>query len=124
MSNGYQPQQSKPSSPPHSQQKALTGQKHDEGKPRWELLPWNGMEEVVQVLTYGAEKYAPDNWRQVPNYQSRYTAAALRHISAYMRGEEQDQETGRHHLAHATCCLLFLLELDCNPAQPVPPRHE
>ncbi|MEX2964235.1 dATP/dGTP diphosphohydrolase domain-containing protein [Microbulbifer sp. TYP-18] len=118
--NRNQPQ---PASGLRTQQKAVIGQKHDEGKPRWELLPWNGMEEVVQVLTYGAEKYAPDNWRQVPNYQSRYTAAALRHISAYMRGEEQDQETGRHHLAHATCCLLFLLELGSNPAQPVP-RHE
>lgn len=87
------------------------GQKHDQGKPRWDLLPWYGMEEVVEVLTYGAEKYSPDNWRRVLNYRDRYSAAALRHISAYMRGQELDEETGRHHLAHATCCLLFLLEL-------------
>lgn len=87
------------------------GQKHDQGKPQWNLLPWVALAEVVEVLTFGAVKYAPENWRHVADPINRYSAAALRHISAFMRGEERDPETGLHHLAHATCCLLFLLEL-------------
>lgn len=35
------------------------GRKNDriDGKPRWELLPIEVMEEVVKVYTFGAEKY-------------------------------------------------------------------
>lgn len=33
------------------------GAKDDFGKPRWGLLPYDAVEEVVKVLTYGAAKY-------------------------------------------------------------------
>ncbi len=88
------------------------GHKHDEDKPRWDLLPFAAAEAVVGVLTFGAQKYAPENWRFVPDARRRYFAAALRHLVAYWRGERSDPESGRPHLAHAACCLLFLLELD------------
>ena len=39
--------------------------KHDENKARWDLLPMGATSEIVDVLTYGAKKYAPDNWRKV-----------------------------------------------------------
>jgi hypothetical protein len=35
-----------------------------------------------------------------------------RHIWAWKEGEQNDPETGRHHLAHAMCCLMFLYEHD------------
>ena len=35
------------------------GHKHDEDKPRWDLLPFAAAEAVVGVLTFGAQKYAP-----------------------------------------------------------------
>lgn len=111
MTQGYQPIGPKLTQPPGNKQDCGEGKKYDQGKPQWNLLPWLAVEEVVKVLTFGAKKYAPDNWRRVADARNRYSAAALRHISAFMRGEEQDPETGLHHLAHATCCLLFLLEL-------------
>lgn len=86
------------------------GRKDDAGKPEWHLVPWGAMEEVTKVLTYGARKYAPDNWKLVPDARPRYTSAALRHFVAWIRGERLDPETGLHHLAHAVCCLLFLIE--------------
>lgn len=85
------------------------GIKHDSQKARWDLVPWGAMIEVVYVLTHGAEKYSPDNWRQVPEHRRRYLAAALRHVVAWATGEIHDKETGRHHLAHAVCCLMFLI---------------
>jgi hypothetical protein len=33
-------------------------------------------------------------------------------MSAYAGGEKLDAETGKNHLAHAVCCLLFLLAFD------------
>lgn len=88
------------------------GLKHDQDKARWDLLPWRAASEVVDVLTFGAQKYAPDNWRRVKGWRWRYFAAAIRHIVAWWRGEKRDPETGRHHLAHGVCCILFILELE------------
>lgn len=88
------------------------GIKHDATKARWDLVPWESMIPVVSVLTSGAQKYAPDNWRKVPDARSRYFAAALRHMTAWWGGEINDPETNQPHLAHATCCLLFLIALE------------
>ena len=88
------------------------GTKYDDGKLRYDLVPFRAMDEVVRVLTYGATKYSPDNWRYVPHAEERYPAAALRHISAYLQGEKYDRESNMPHLAHAICSLLFTLTLD------------
>lgn len=86
----------------------VQGIKFDQDKPDWDLLPYAEVESVVRVLTSGAKKYAPDNWKRVPEARSRYFAAAMRHLAAWREGEANDAETGESHLAHATCCLLFL----------------
>ena len=54
------------------------GIKYDGGKPDYSLLPFNALEEVVRVLTYGAAKYSRDNWKLVEPHKERYVAAALR----------------------------------------------
>jgi len=90
------------------------GVKYDSSKPRWSLLPWKQTSEVVEVLTLGSEKYADDNWKVVPNAPTRYLDAALRHITAWTAGERTDTETGKSHLAHAVCCLLFMMWFDDN----------
>lgn len=88
------------------------GRKDDEDKLRFDLLPPGPLEEVVGVLTFGAKKYEADNWKEVPEPKRRYLAASLRHIIAWMRGEKYDPESGRHHLAHAACGLLFVLHFE------------
>jgi hypothetical protein len=85
------------------------GQKHDDGKPRWDLLPYDAVAGVVDVLTHGSAKYGPENWRTVQRWDERYFAAAMRHLSAYRRGSFTDDDSGLPHLAHAACCVLFLL---------------
>jgi len=90
------------------------GMKFDGEKPRMDLLVSDmprALEAIGHVLTAGAEKYAPGNWQYVENADSRYLAAALRHEMALARGEQNDPETGVHHLAHVVCCVLFRLEL-------------
>ena len=87
-----------------------TGMKFDSGKLDYTLLPWDGIEEVVKVLEFGAKKYARDNWKKVES--QRYMAAAFRHLVAHSKGELTDSETGLSHLAHASCCVLFMLSLE------------
>lgn len=88
----------------------MEGIKHDTEKARWDLLPIDPIEQVVGVLTYGARKYDDFNWAKVKPLKPRYYAAALRHIVAWWKGETLDPESGYHHLAHAICCLIFLME--------------
>ena len=90
----------------------MTGKKYDQGKPRYDLTPVYAEEEVVKVLTFGAELYGDENWREVENARSRYVAAAKRHIAEYRKGIRADKDTGLHPLAHAVCDLMFVVELD------------
>lgn len=85
------------------------GVKFDKEKLNWWLLPFKALEPVVRVLMFGARKYAPDNWKNVEPYRERYFSACQRHLIAYQSGEINDPETGENHLAHAICCLLFIL---------------
>ena len=88
------------------------GKKFDAGKPRWSLLPPYAINEVLAVLEYGATKYSAGNWKEVEHGHVRYYDAAMRHIDAWWCGGKNDEESGRAHLAHAVCCLLFLMWLD------------
>ena len=85
----------------------LTGMKFDGGKRDFTLLPWAGVEEIVKVLEFGAQKYDRDNWKHVDDAQHRYTKAAFRHLIAYDKGEINDPESGLPHLAHLGCCIRF-----------------
>lgn len=84
------------------------GVKFDEGKMPWHLLPPDVMEAILQVLDYGAVKYAPRNWEKGMAWHRPFSAL-MRHMWAYWRGEDYDKETGFLHTAHAACCILFLL---------------
>lgn len=84
------------------------GKKFDDGKVRLDLLPVDALMCVGQILTYGANKYGARNWEKGMSW-SRLTGAALRHMFSWMCKEDNDPETGISHLAHAACCILFLL---------------
>lgn len=85
----------------------LPGIKHDQGKDRISLLPFRALRQVAKVLTFGAKKYGPNNWQGVET--ERYEDAMFRHYEAWRAGETSDPESGLHHLAHMTCCALFIL---------------
>jgi len=90
----------------------MKGTKYDTDKPRWDLLPIEEVEEVVKVLTLGADKYEDWNWTKVDG--TRYYSAAMRHLCSWRKGELIDEESGCSHLSHAVCCLLFLMWKDNN----------
>jgi hypothetical protein len=85
------------------------GVKFDSDKVPLALLPAYPLQEVARVLAVGAKKYHPWNWTG-GFAASRLVSPALGHILAWMSGEDNDPETGLSHLAHAVCCLLFLIE--------------
>jgi len=89
-------------------------------KERYDLVPFAALREVTRVLGFGARKYGDENWRKVERARGRYLAATFRHVIAWQQGETNDAESGLHHLAHASCCLFFLLAFELN--EPPPPR--
>lgn len=95
-----------------SQNATTGGRKFDGGKLQYGLLPPLALKATVEILTFGAEKYEPDNWKHVPDSKRRYFDAMQRHLWAWKDGEQNDPETGKNHLAHAMCCLMFLYEHD------------
>jgi hypothetical protein len=95
-----------------SQTATIGGRKFDGGKLEYGLLPPQALKATVDVLTFGAQKYERDNWKSVPDSKRRYFDALQRHLWAWREGEILDPESGKHHLAHAMCCLMFLYEHD------------
>lgn len=85
--------------------------KHDCGKPRMDLLPFEALERVAMIMTYGAAKYSENAWRTIPDAQQRYTAALMRHLSKHMQGELIDPESGLSHIDHMACNAVFLCAL-------------
>lgn len=83
------------------------GLKYDAGKPRMDLLDPTMTEGVARVLSFGAEKYAPNNWREGIEY-TRTISAIHRHLAAIQRGEDVDPESGELHIYHIGCNVQFL----------------
>lgn len=89
--------------------------KTGDGLPRMTLLPPRALTAVARVLTFGANKHGTSTWRHAFTADHtaaslKYADAALRHIFAWLGGEERDRESGEHHLAHVACNVLFILD--------------
>ena len=86
----------------------VTGGQKGVKEERYDLLPFDALDEVTRVYAAGARKYADDNW--LKGYSWRLSLGALlRHISKFMCGEDFDPETGCHHMAHAAWHCLTIL---------------
>ena len=72
------------------------------------LIPVRALREVARVYGYGAQKYAPNNWRKGYPWTWAYDAMQ-RHLNSFWEGEELDPESGLPHLAHAVFHCLTLM---------------
>ena len=87
--------------------KALT---YDDNKPPLANLPPEGLRSVARVQAYGHRKYKDFNNYRKGMEISRNLSCAMRHIMAYMDGEDLDPESGETHLAHAATRLMFTIQ--------------
>ena len=84
------------------------GRKDDSQKLPIHLLPTDALECIAEILDFGAKKYAPRNWEKGMAW-SRVYRACIGHLWKWWRGAPADEETGKSHLWHAGCCILFLI---------------
>lgn len=84
------------------------GTKHDGGKVRLDLFPGDALFAISEILTFGAQKYADRNWEKGMKW-GRVYGALMRHLWKWWQGDGLDEETGKSHLWHAGCCIVFLI---------------
>jgi hypothetical protein len=85
--------------------------KDDAGKPRFDLIPVEPLEELARLYALGAEKYGDRNHESGMRW-GRVYSAMQRHAFAWWRGEQRDQEDGQHHLASVVWCALALMDYE------------
>ena len=97
----YLPHVSVPPSVPPSMPSAGTGAQREKlhALP-YDLVPFQEIAEAyARVAEFGAQKYAPWNWSQgLPRVQ--LLGSLLRHVFAYLRGEDRDRDSGLLHSDH------------------------
>lgn len=82
--------------------------KFDTGKLRYDLIPVEATKALAEVLTYGAKKYKPGNWKHCEDTE-RYIAALMRHLEAHRSGELYDEESGMLHMSHVLTNAAFMM---------------
>jgi hypothetical protein len=87
--------------------KQEAGNKFDGEKTRTDLLSIQALLGTADILTMGAKKYGDRNWEKGLSW-SRVFGACLRHLFAFWLKQDLDEESGKPHLDHAACCIMFL----------------
>ena len=98
----------------------------------YDLIPSDALEEVAKVFGWGTSKYSERNWERGYRWGLSY-AAMHRHMAAFWRRDDIDEESQMRHMAHAVWHGLVLLTfamrnigmdsrgVKCNP-DPVPDK--
>lgn len=76
------------------------GLRYNQGKLRYDLICPEQLKGLASVYTYGANKYAPQNWRKGQAW-STVLASLKRHIASFEQGEDYDAESKCLHMSHA-----------------------
>jgi hypothetical protein len=74
------------------------------------LAPASARIQLALAFKDGARKYGPYNWRISGVKASIYWDAAMRHMDAWLDGEECAPDSGVHHLGHAMACLAIIID--------------
>ncbi len=81
-------------------------------KTMFQLIDPYYIEGIGDVLTMGAKKYTPDNWKKVDRIE--YERAMYHHMNEYLKGNKNDSESGMSHLHHLATNAMFLSWFDKN----------
>lgn len=84
-----------------------SGTKNDKGKPDISLIPKDAIWGMASALMFGAKKYSKHNFRKGIEYTA-LSSAAMRHITAWVEGEDDDNESRLSHIDHAMSSLAML----------------
>lgn len=99
-----------PEEEPKMNPKYVQAQK--DGKIRMECLATSVLASEARVLAHGADKYGARNWRKDEILASTYEGAMMRHLFAWINGEDLDPDSGEPHLSHLRACAAVVMDAD------------
>ena len=83
------------------------GVRENEGKPKWSLVDFDSLEDMVRVLEFGSKKYGKYNWKKGLK-TTEVVESLLRHCISYLNGQDNDEESGLPHTGHIMANSMFL----------------
>ncbi len=86
-----------------------TASKNDSEKPDLSHIPPEFLAAVAKAFMVGEKKYGRYNYYK-GHKASQLIAAAMRHLSAWMDGEENDPVDGQPHLGSVGACIAMILK--------------
>ena len=84
-----------------------SGARYNSGKAKLSLIPFVTLYDEAAVWEYGERKYKAWNWTKGMDWSIPFECA-MRHLAKWQAGEDNDEESGLPHLAHAMCNLRML----------------
>lgn len=75
---------------------------------KYYTIPPEALAELARVYSFGMEKYAPYNYRLGYDWSLSFDAM-MRHAWEFWRGNDNDEESGLNHMAHAAWHALNLV---------------
>jgi len=96
----------------NKQEQAVDPKTAQPKKPAIQYVPVALIKECSDALEEGRIKYGTAKWRETKTESMTYLGGALRHIYAYIEGEDIDPDsiTGKSHLAGAIASLAILVD--------------
>ena len=81
------------------------GTRRTDRKPRFDLIPFEFLESVAEVLTRGAARYGPCNWKRGRKdfFLDAWNHAFV-HLQKFKEGDRSED-----HLAHLACNVALLI---------------
>lgn len=81
--------------------------RYNEGKLEWTLVDFRSLEGMVRVLEKGAKKYDRHNWKKGMPI-TKVAESLMRHLVAFLDGEDIDSESACRHISHVMCNAMFI----------------
>jgi len=84
-----------------------TGGKKGTKSARFDLIDQRFLWALAEVCGFGAGIYGDNNWRRGYDWSLSY-AALMRHLSAFLQGEDLDPDSGLPHVSHVAWHAMVL----------------
>ncbi len=88
---------------------SISAAKNDQQKADLSLIPAIALEAAAKAFQVGEKKYGRYNFYK-GHQASQLIAAAMRHLIAWMEGEEFDPVDGQPHMGSVIACAAMLLQ--------------